>query len=449
MTRSTAKFLAAALALGVGTAGIARAAEPSPEELRQQIQQLQTKVDQLEAKQQQQAAAPTTDATAATIDNVMRDAEKQSKMMAVEGFTAGYNNGRFTIQDAEGNFVLRPTFQFQLRNASNWRQDGPIGGGGADFNNGFEIPRMKVGFDGNAFTPKLTYYFLWNTNETTGAFGMEQAWAKWNVDGPWSVRAGQIINPTVHEQAIGSRTQLAVDRSLMNNLLTGIGGEARTQAATGIYDDPSKPITAEFGITDGFNSQNTDFLDPAANPANNNWGVFGRVNYFFHGPHGEYNDFTALNNKENLLVAGGGLDVTQTGGDTNYIHTADVQWENTTGWGAYAALLGNYVTNSSIDGGNHENWGLLVQGSYLFRKNMEVFGRFDYTKLSSALVAPLDDNYSELTAGVNWYIWGNHTKFTVDVGILPNGSPVSIPIEDVLASDSTEIIVRGQFQLLL
>jgi hypothetical protein len=108
----TSAVVALACGLGVTRAG---AAEPTKEELQQQLDELKAKVADLERRQTQQTStAPATTAGgggALSLDpaeQVRLDAERRSHLMDVEGFTAGYAKGKFLIQSADGNFVFHP-----------------------------------------------------------------------------------------------------------------------------------------------------------------------------------------------------------------------------------------------------------------------------------------------------------------------------------------------------
>ena len=45
---------------------------------------------------------------------------------------------------------------------------------------------------------------------------------------------------------------------------------------------------------------------------------------------------------DSVLVAGGGFDWSEAGGNDVYFHTVDAQYNSTSGFGAYAAYLGTY-----------------------------------------------------------------------------------------------------------
>jgi hypothetical protein len=420
--------------------GAAVAAEPTHEELMQQIQQLQAKVEQLEAKQKVLSSKDVD----ATVQQVLTDSDKRSQLLQMEGFTAGYQKGKgFLIQDAAGNWVLHPFVQFQFRSTTNWRNDGKHDGSDTDMENGFEIRRLKLGFEGNAFTPDLGYYFRWNTTGSGGNLSLEEAWIRYVFGDEWAFRVGQITDVAFHEQTTSSTRQLAVERSLVNQLITGMN-QAYVQAVTLQYDQKNGPISAEFGFGDGFTSQNTDFVDTNEG-GNADWGVQGRLNYFVSGERKAYEDFTALGTKADLLVFGIGGDITQNGDVTRYLHTADVQWENTTGVGIYAAYLADYIDDAGADDTRY-NWGGLVQAGYMLNDKWEVFGRYDYTRLD----IPGDNEFCEITLGVNWYVGGGHgAKVTIDGTYLPNGAPADIKGLGILAGTDDQFMIRGQFQLVL
>ena len=97
----TSKYLTipAVVAGALGSAMIARAAEPTTAELMTQIQALQSKVQTLENTQTQALTSKQVDAT---VDSVLKDADKRSQLLAMEGFTAGWNDGHFVLGSADG-----------------------------------------------------------------------------------------------------------------------------------------------------------------------------------------------------------------------------------------------------------------------------------------------------------------------------------------------------------
>jgi hypothetical protein len=476
--------VAGAIGMGAGILSIgsaAMAAEPSQQEMLDKIKSLEAKVEQLENRQDQresvspsaqtQPSEPGSGGGNASIDSVLNDAERRSNpsfLQAGGGFTAGFNHNRFVIQDEAGNFSLRPDFQLQARYVANYRRDDTANGtGDRRIESGFEISRMKFAFEGNVFGPDLVYRFQWATYASDTSPRLEDAWVRYSLRGllgdagrNWAVRAGQFKDPTFHEENVNSRRQLAVDRSMANEVLGG-GVTDWVQGVSVIWDDGpgGSPFRAEFGFTDGINTDNTNFVDAggsatfgADHPA---WGAFGRVEYLAMGDWRQYEDFTAMGNTNDLLVIGGGLSYTQSGrtagGADTLFYTADVQYESGK-LGLYGAFYGAYGEPATASAGGTNDYAVLAQAGYMLNDKWEVFGRFDELFLDSARIgSSSEDKFPEVTIGLNWYLKGHAAKFTIDGTWLPNGTPQDLSQLGILDpdGDKAQFIFRTQFQLLI
>jgi hypothetical protein len=441
MSRRPAVLTAAAVtsALTLGFAGAtARAAEPTTQELLNQIKQLQAKVEQLEARQNQSSAD-----VAATVDQIVKDAERRSQFLQTEGMNilAGHEKDQFFIRSADGNYSLSPSLELQIRNTTNWNTAGDD-----SVENGFDLRRMKIRLEGNAITPDLTYAFQWAMSNSTGTPNLEDAWVRYKFQPDWYVRGGQFKDPRLHEQLVSGRRQLTADRSLLSLVMTG-SSDNYTQGVSAIYDRADGPLRAEVAFTDGVGSQNTTWRDFPEN--NTNWGAAGRVEYFVFGDRKQIEDFTALGNTKELLVLGAAGDITQAGSDTVYLHTLDAQWENATGASAYGAYVARFVDTS---GGDSYDWGFQVQGGYLFNPRWEGFVRYDFIKLEDEVAfasGGAEDTFHEFTLGVNYYIQRHFAKFSVVGSWLPNGAPSNQIGLGELAGSDAEFVLRAQFQLVL
>ena len=141
-------------------AAAAPATQPTPQELLEQIKQLQAKVEKLEDRPVYNQKD-----VDETVAKVLHDADQRSMLIDGGGLTSGYHDGKFVIQSEGGNFLLRPWLQLQARYEGNYRRDGKTNGKPEDdTESGFEIRRAKFGFEGNAYTPDFTYLFSWGTN---------------------------------------------------------------------------------------------------------------------------------------------------------------------------------------------------------------------------------------------------------------------------------------------
>ena len=466
---ATKAAVVGALGLGAGVLGagsVASAAEPTQQELLEQIKALQAKVEQLESRQngqapQTQPAATQPQEQPATVDSVLSDAERRSNPFALDssGVTAGYNKGKFVLQDEAGNFVLHPQIQFMPRFVINNRSDAKQEGSDSDTQSGFEIRRMKFGFDGNVFTPNLTYLFLWATDRNTGNVQLEEAWAKYAFTSGalhnFYLKGGQYKDPFAHEGLTSSKRLLAADRSLLNDTFTG-GDNFVEGVSVGWDDGPGgSPFRAEVAYTDGANSINHNFQDFPTNKSN--FGVAGRVEYLAFGKWASYEDFTTLGNTQDMLAFGAGVDLTEAGDTDTLLQTLDAQYERGR-LGLYAAYLGRAIedavvgTGASATNENGYDWGFILQAAYLMENKLEPFVRFDYINFDKDLLpaGTVENKVQEYTVGANYYFKGHNAKFTADVTYLPNGTPVADSGADILVSDDeSEFVFRAQFQLLL
>jgi len=364
------------------------------------IQQLEAKVAALEAKQAQNSKD-----LAATVDAVLRDAEKRSQLLANGAeMGAGYDNG-FYIR-AGDSWILRPSVLFQFWNVTDFRQDVPKGGDSSDeWDNGFEVHRLQLAFEGTAFTKDLTYAFRWQTNSDGGSFTLLDAYARYMFADDWGVRMGQFLDPISNEHLMSDGKLLTAERSLADQALAG-GIMGRVQGASLIYGGYSKnnPINVEIAFTDGAHSANTNFTkaDTAAD-----WGVSGRAEWKAMGAWQDYADFTAKGTKEDLLVLGIGADWSQNGDANLAVSVLDGQWETASGLGVYGAGMIRYAEGGALPGGteNTTDWAALIQAGYMLTTSWEIFGRYDYIGFDDAGLAGASQTTSRNWSSASTTTW--------------------------------------------
>src|SRR4051812_25856757 len=209
-----ARFAAVTAAVGLFS-GVSLAADPTTQELLDQIKQLQSKVEQLEVKQNQSSAD-----VAATVDKIVADASRRSQLLVSDGnLVGGWNpqKQQFYLGSEDGNFYFHPIAILQVRGNVNYREDAKQSGDSST-EEGVEIRRAKFGFDGNIFTPDLTYKFQWQDN-STGSPSLEYGWAQYVLahdvvlpHADLAIRAGQTKDIVFKEEFTGDQNQLMVER---------------------------------------------------------------------------------------------------------------------------------------------------------------------------------------------------------------------------------------------
>ena len=449
------------LGLCGGGGGAAYAAEddqPTQRELMEQINALNAQVERLEATQDAQQDRVSAAEVDATVDRVLRDADRRSQLLQAQGFTAGYDKGKFKIQSEDGNFLLNPNVQLQVRYVYNYREEDAEDTfeGDATNESGFEIRRLKLALEGNVFTPGTKYKFQWATARQGGNLALEEAMVSHRFgESPYAVKFGQYKDVTFHEEITSSKRQLAVDRSLANEVLAG-GITDYVQGIGLVWDDGPEaglPLRGEIGYTDGPNTDNTNFVDgggsAAFGVANPDYGAYGRLEYLAFGDWKQYDDFTAMKNTSDLLALGAGAFYAEAGDGTAIFHTVDAQWELGNRLGLYAAYYGVHSEPADDEAETSYDMGGVAQAGYMITDRLEAFGRYSLVKFDDR--GGDEDRFDEFTAGVNYYFSGHAAKLTVDAVWLPDGAPSNETGVGHLDPDADEeqFVVRGQFQLLL
>jgi hypothetical protein len=468
--------LALVVAMALGFSCIARAddaaAQPSSvqqdnAELRSEVDQLKTKVEKLEANQP--ATSQPSQQTPAIVPNT-----NQSSFNAFR-FTSGYDPAvGFVLRSDDNQFSLHPGFVFDFRNMTSYREKlvpnsgSEVPKAGYTTENGFDVTRARLTFDGRA-TDYVTYFIQFQDDQGT-SFGLLDAyWAyHFGKDSPFALKVGQFKDPIWHERNLSEATLLTVDRSLVEALIGG-GQTGRVQGIDLMYDKDR--LRTQLVFHDGFNSINTKFFDAGGLGAGvtagsgvtpTNFGASGRAEFMLIGdrtpefnPYTEYDkQFTALGDKQDILVLGGGADFSQASSNDVLFHTVDLQYDTTCGFSAYGAYLGAYRdihANQGVTKGFYYNPGFLFQLAYLVTPKIEPFARYDYTYLPLGSTTGLfTGEAQEITVGANYYLYRQNLKFTLDASWLPNGSPVDSDALGILKdSGHSEFTVRAQFQLAI
>jgi hypothetical protein len=445
---------------------------------------LRARIDQLETQQKEQQQKADAEKQAATTESVLKDANRQSQFFDSTGITAGYKDHRFFIGSDDGNYVFRPWFHMQFRDVTIDRKNFKPNGDD-DVENGFEMRRMRFGFDGNLFNPDVTYFFNWATvrasgsanvtnssgtkigtvsNNLGGAPLLEEAWMKYNFHNtPWFIKAGQIKDPLLHDQVASSRYQQSAERSITADIFAN--GDAFTEGATIIFD-PKSWVRTEAGVTHGMRSANTNFLAPTTNGFD--YGAAGRAEFKVMGDWRDYAQVGGVDIHDPLAVIGVGVDYSERGHAGQTVMVVDGTYAQPNGINVYGAFVDRYTnhnfgiytqsaTGASIGTpdpavANHatNEYSVLGEVGYVFNNRIEPFGRYEYMRLQGTAAG--SQNYVHvITAGANFFFQGNRLKLTPEIIYLPRGIPIDDTPSDTFTSAKNrgEVIGEIQLQLLL
>ncbi len=398
-------------------------------DLAAELNALKARIAELEQKQHAQTVAVMQD-----------DAARRSEVGGGEKLLAGWGVGGVggpVLMSADGNYTLQFWGLFQFRSVTNWSGMDNLGGlfdEESSVVSGYEIRRLRLGIKGHVISPELTYVVSAAFNRSGGSFDLDSAYVQYMFRPEWGIKFGQFKESVFREETVSSSRQLAAERSMLNEILGG-GLTDWVQGVALVYEGDR--VHGEFAMHDGADSDNTNFTDISSD-----YGFGGRVDVRLQGDWKGINDFTAIGNKEPLLVMGAGFDYTAVGDVKSLLHTVDVQYETATGLNLYAAYLGRH---RDLGAGSDYDYGFMVQGGQIVHERWEPFARYAILYQDNTIGS--ENYFQEVTMGVNYYFLKHNAKVTVDVVILPDGSPRAVSGAGIQSGVDEQIVLRGQFQL--
>lgn len=397
----------------------------------------------------------------ALVHETLADAETRATLLQ-DGVMAGYDGKKFFMQSADGSFRLNVEGQIQFRYVYNHTRDDAVND--RENNQGFELRRVKVKFNGHIGDPKIKYKITLATNRTSGSVYLEEAKVSYDVMDWLTVYAGRTKAPFAREELVSSSRQLAVDRSYVLEQFTwgfteGIGVEAQ----------PIEPLTLNLMFTDGYKSGENDDMSFDADE-NAHWAVAARAEYLVFGDWKAFKGFNGWQSDETSLMLGGAVAYAAempidelpytsslpTGIPADSLSfTVDGSFKSH-GWtvfGAGFARYDMYYNTGDPDNaeGTIESYGAMAQVGYNINDMIEPFGRYEF--IADGAHSPGEDTDGHIvTAGVNWFLKKNDAKFTTDVMYIfqptdeMGGSSSGLGI--VGSEDGDQVVFRAQFQLL-
>lgn len=375
------------------------------------------------------ALAQTDSSTAA----ILADAQTRSSLHG--DHASGHDNGGFFLASNGARLNIGGEFQFRYT----YNPDRSNSTFGDSSETGFNLPLAKLRFSGNL---NETVDFMLETGVEGGNDNVElfDAYAGIRAFDNGRFQFGQFRLPFLQEQNVADRYQLAAGRSVVSDVF----GQGYSQGVQFSYTFDSVRLTG--AVSDGFDTANTEFTDPAESDL----ALTARAEYAILGNLNDFTEFTATQSQQNSLLAGTAFHYQD--GDTQdamYSYTGDLTWRNS-GWNAFLSGVGR---NTEVSGDDFNDFGVVLQGGYRVTEQIEPFARYD------AVFADSDrgfDNseFNFVTAGVNYYLYGQAAKFTADAVWSLNettglDSMANFSNTGLLGStDENEITLRAQFQLL-
>jgi hypothetical protein len=336
--------------------------------------------------------------------NALRD-DATERTMRLADAGGGWEKGKFYLTDGGANSLQ--VFGFtQFRANLNWR-DEDSAGSQADFTQGFQMRRARLGVRGTIWSTDLSYYVLSEFSRSTGDLGLLDGYGEYKLSDTTSVRWGQFKLPFLREELVTDTQQLTAERSTMNNVFS----VTRTQGAMVTYQTEDLRISG--AVSDGANALNKDFnASSQADIAVTARGEFR----WGEGDFKRFDDMTSWRDSGNAGMVGLALHA-QTGGETGstadtdvFALSADVSLEGN-GWNVL--VQGVWRRTDPAGGSETDDFGLLVQGGVFVTDQAELFARYDGVYADDAN----GDDFHVLTVGVNYYVSprSHAFKLTADV----------------------------------
>jgi len=459
-------YLAGAAALAC-TGGVL--AETNQQDLKAQVEALQQKVAELQAANQgdqwltEQRAAE----VRGIVHDVLADADTRASLLQ-SGMTAGYDDG-FMIGSNDGNFSLKLNGQLQVRFLWN-NQDDESAEGGDETRYGFENRRTRLIFSGHVVDPAWTYKIqgdfaftdqvMFNvgdgyvTDDDSGGFNLLDAWIQYDYGNGWYTRVGQFKGPLLREELVHSGQQLAVERSIFNEIFT----LDRVQGLLVGYNGDQVRLMGS--VHNGARSLNSGAVTLDTEIA-----AAARAEFLLSGNWAQFEDFTSWQDGEQGWLLGGGVAYERDEfGEDMVFNSMNVEDERLTLTGDVSAEFGGAnlfaaVAYADFQEADNNPFGFVVQGGFFVTEDIEIFGRWEYIDFDMEVVGD-EDETNIATVGFNRYISDHQLKWTTDFGYAFDPVPAATDVSGNTVSlggagfrtdqgdEDGQFVLRSQIQLL-
>jgi hypothetical protein len=315
----------------------------------------------------------------------------------------------------------------------------------------FEVRRAKLEFSGNIYSKDLKYKIKGAFDRNSGTFDLEDGYGEYVLGNGWAFKWGQYKPAFNPEETISSSKQLAVDRSVVNEI-TNLGFSQGVELS---YENDT--VAFAFGFTDGATLSPAGTAGSRANTRFNNdtneYAFNARIDALLAGAWKQFDDFTSWSTDETGVKIGAGIFYQ----DGEYGTGADeIKWLQWTldaqiefgGANLFGSVVGRHSDANSNATTEFDQYGFVIQGGYHFVPDKwEVFGRYEWFDFDGAT----GDDYSAVTVGFNYYFHKHDWKWTTDLVWNLNEVPFSVTGVGLLsdaATDEDQIALRSQVQVL-
>lgn len=387
------------------------------------------------------------------VNDVLADSETRSSLQGTP-LTAGWHHG-FFIGSADGNFRLEVSGEIQARMALNNQPSAnrvpPNDSPSSEY--GFEMRRVKLGFDGNILDPSWTYKIRMGFNQnspitqtseisqnTVNTFVLEQAYIRKDFGNGFSITSGQWKSNFNYEESVSSTDQQFVERTLINQYFN-------TKWIQGVQlEYQTANVRANINYNDGGGNRNVGVASLSNDPGMNvEWATAGRVELKLAGEWKQFREVMSFRGSDDGIQIATAYNW-QRGGSNNGLngdfvgnsegvnlsYTADFN-ARFSGASFFAAFLGNTFYSRPDGAAPVNSYGAVVQGGYFLSEDVELAARWEWLNVSGGTTdinAGLDpgrasainaQHFSIYTVGANYYISKNEIKLNGDVGYVVGG----------------------------
>jgi hypothetical protein len=261
------------------------------------------------------------------------------------------------------------------------------------------VPLARLHVNGN-ITEGVDFMVEGEFDTASENFGLKNAYVGVSPFDHGRLQMGQFRLPFLLEQNIHEDMQMAAQTSAFSNIF----GQGYSQGL--MFACGNNTLRFRTSLSDGFDTANTNVDDSGES----DFAATARIDYAISGKLNNFEQFTTADANENGFMVGAAAHYQDSNdlADSLFTYTADATWKQSN-WSLYAAGVGRSVDEAAD---SFNDFGGIGQVAYRMN-NIEPFARFECI-LPDTDRSMSNDSYNFVSAGVNYYMYGQAAKFTVD-----------------------------------